>query len=227
MNVFVIGASRGIGLELARQYLDAGHRVIATARDEAGLARLKDMGAQAIKLDVADPASISGLSWLLDGEKLDLALYVAGVFTTENATSPPTQQAFDAVMHTNLLGVMQALPQVAPWVEEAGGQFAFLSSDMGHISSTRSSRGWLYKVSKAALNMAVVAAQPDYPRAQFLLLHPGWVQTDMGTSAASLTVPESVSALRQTLAKHKSTKTTYGCEDVPYLRWDGSPLVGW
>jgi len=227
MNVFVIGASRGIGLELVHQYLDAGHRVIATARDEAGLARLKDMGAQAIKLDVADPASISGLSWLLDGEKLDLALYVAGVFTTENATSPPTQQAFDAVMHTNLLGVMQALPQVAPWVEEAGGQFAFLSSDMGHISSTRSSRGWLYKVSKAALNMAVVAAQPDYPRAQFLLLHPGWVQTDMGTSAASLTVPESVSALRQTLAKHKSTKTTYGCEDVPYLRWDGSPLVGW
>ena len=227
MNVLVMGASRGIGLELVHQYLDAGHRVIATARDEAGLARLKDMGAQAIKLDVADPASISGLSWLLDGEKLDLALYVAGVFTTENATSPPTQQAFDAVMHTNLLGVMQALPQVAPWVEEAGGQFAFLSSDMGHISSTRSSRGWLYKVSKAALNMAVVAAQPDYPRAQFLLLHPGWVQTDMGTSAASLTVPESVSALRQTLAKHKSTKTAYACEDVPYLRWDGSPLVGW
>lgn len=227
MNVLVIGASRGIGLELVRQYLDAGQRVIATARDADGLARLKDVGAQTIQLDVADPASVSGLSWLLDGEKLDLALYVAGVFSTGGAISPPTQQDFDVMMHTNVLGVMQALPQVAPWVEEAGGQFAFLSSDMGHIGDSRSSRGWLYKVSKAALNMAVVAAQPDYPRAQFLLVHPGWVQTDMGTSAAPLTVQDSVSALRQTLAAHKSSKTKHGCDDVPYLQWDGRPFAGW
>jgi NAD(P)-dependent dehydrogenase (short-subunit alcohol dehydrogenase family) len=227
MNIFVIGASRGIGLELVRQYLEAGERVIATARDEAGLARLHDMGAQAIKLDVADPLSVSGLSWVLDGEKLDLALYVAGVFTAEGAKSPPTQQAFDAMMHSNLLGAMQALPQVAPWVEEAGGQFAFLSSDMGHIGDTRSSRGWLYKVSKAALNMAVVAAQPDYPRAQFLLLHPGWVQTDMGHPHAPLTVQESVQAMRQTLAARKIAKAVHGSEDVPFLRWDGTPFAGW
>lgn len=227
MNVFVIGASRGIGLELVRQYLEAGERVIATARDDAGLARLHDLGAQAIKLDVADPLSVSGLSWVLDGEKLDLALYVAGVFSADDAKSPPTQQAFDAMMHTNLLGAMQALPQVAPWVEEADGQFGFLSSDMGHIGDTRSSRAWLYKVSKAALNMAVVAAQPDYPRAQFLTLHPGWVQTDMGTPHAPLTVPESVRAMRQTLAAHKRAKAVHGSDDVPFLRWDGTSFAGW
>lgn len=227
MTVFVIGASRGIGLELVCQYLDAGDRVIATARDEVGLARLRDLGAQAMKLDVANPASVSGLSWHLDGEKIDLALYVAGVFSEDNAKSPPTVQAFDAMMHTNVLGAMQALPQVAPWVEEADGQFAFVSSDMGHIGSTASSYGWVYHVSKAALNMAVVAAQPDYPRAQFLLMHPGWVQTDMGTSAAPLTVEHSVSAMRRTLAEHKRHKTTHTSADVPYLRWDGTAFAGW
>ena len=227
MNVFVIGASRGIGLELVRQYLEAGSRVIATARDDAGLAHLRDLGAQAMKLDVANPASISGLSWQLDGEKLDLAVYVAGVFSDDAANSPPTQQAFDAMLHTNVLGAMQALPQVAPWVEEADGQFAFLTSDMGQIGGTDNSRGWLYRVSKAALNMAVVAAQPDYPRAQFLLIHPGWVQTDMGTAAALLTVHDSVSAMRQTLVTHKSHSIRHLCQDVPFLRWDGTPVGSW
>ena len=89
MNVLLIGASRGIGLELAKQYLDAGDRVIATARDKAGLETLNELGAQTIQLDVTNPASISGLSWRLDGEKIDVAIYVAGVFGTESAASPP------------------------------------------------------------------------------------------------------------------------------------------
>ena len=227
MNVLVIGASRGIGFELVRQYLDAGDTVIATARDDAGLARLQGLGAKPLKLDVADSASVSGLSWQLDGEKLDLALYVAGVFSEPGADSPPTQQAFDALMHANVLGAMQALPQVAPWVEEANGQFAFVSSDMGHIGSASASRGWLYRTSKAALNMAVVAAQPDYPRAQFVLLHPGWVQTDMGTAAAPVPVQTSVLGIRQTLAACKTRKDNHGCQDVPFLQWNGIPLNGW
>ena len=67
-TVLIIGASRGIGWELARQYVAAGERVIATGRDDAALARLRDLGAQALRVDVADAASISGLAWQLDGE---------------------------------------------------------------------------------------------------------------------------------------------------------------
>jgi NAD(P)-dependent dehydrogenase (short-subunit alcohol dehydrogenase family) len=227
VNVFVIGASRGIGLELVRQHLDAGDRVIATARDEAGLAVLRDLGAQAMKLDVANPASVSGLSWQLDGEKIDVAYYVAGVFADEGATSPPTQQAFDSMMHTNVLGAMQALPQVAPWVEEAQGQFVFLSSDFAQIGGVQSSRAWMYHVSKAALNMAVVAAQADYPKAQLMLIHPGWVRTDMGTEAAPLTPAESVAGIRATVAARKDSQATYACQDVPYLRWDGTAFASW
>lgn len=138
MNVLLMGASRGIGLEFARQYLEAGDRVIATARDAEGLTRLKDMGAETLKLDVTNPASVSGLSWKLDGEKLDVAIYVAGIFGTEPATSPPTQQGFDQMLHTNVLGAMQALPQVAPWVEESGmGTAAAPLSPQDSVSGMR------------------------------------------------------------------------------------------
>jgi NAD(P)-dependent dehydrogenase (short-subunit alcohol dehydrogenase family) len=221
MNVLVIGASRGIGLELVRQYRAAGERVIATARDAAGLERLKLLGAEPLKVDVADPASVSGLSWQLDGEKIDVALYVAGVYSTAGATSPPTQQDFDRLMHTNVLGAMQALPQVAPWVEAAGGKFVFITSGMGQIGDASSSFGWTYRVSKAALNMAVVSAQPDYPKATFVALCPGWVQTDMGGPGASLTVEQSVSAMRKTIDGLKRGP------QVRFLHHDGRPYSSW
>jgi NAD(P)-dependent dehydrogenase (short-subunit alcohol dehydrogenase family) len=200
MNILILGASRGIGLEFARQYRAAGDTVIASARTPAGLQRLEDLGAKALKLDVADPASISGLGWQLDGERLDLALYVAGVYTRGGATEPPSQAEFDRAMRTNVLGAMQAIPQVAPLLEAAGGKFEFITSYMGRISGVGSSHGWVYRASKAALNMAVVAAQPDYPDAIFALINPGWVRTDMGGAGAPLTVEDSVATMRKTIA---------------------------
>lgn len=199
-TVLVIGASRGIGLEFVRQYRAAGDRVIATARDDEGLERLRVLGAEPMRLDVAQPASASGLSWQLDGEKLDLALYVAGVIDRGTATSPPTQQAFDRVMHTNLLGLMQVLPQVMPMVEAASGVFGALSSSMAQIGPVGGSNSWLYRASKAALNMAVSSARFDYPAALLVALDPGWVQTDMGGAGAPLTPEASVRGLRTVLA---------------------------
>jgi NAD(P)-dependent dehydrogenase (short-subunit alcohol dehydrogenase family) len=199
-TVLVIGASRGIGLEFVHQYREAGHRVIATVRDAEGRARVQALGAESLTVDVANPASVSGLAWQLDGEKLDLALYVAGVLRRPNALTPPTQQDFDAVMHTNVLGAMQTLPQVAPLVAEARGVFTFLSSSMSQIGSVPDSGSWLYRTSKAALNMAVAAAQHDYPDATLVTIDPGWVQTDMGGAGAALTVEKSVQGMRQVLA---------------------------
>lgn len=201
-TVLVIGASRGIGLEFVRQYAADSARVIATARDEAGLARLRELGATALRVDVANPASVSGLAWQLDGEEIDIALYVAGIWSGDGATTPPTQPDFDRVLHTNVLGAMQAIPQVAPLVAASrhGGRFAFITSGMGQIGTVESSYGWTYRVSKAALNMAVVAAQHDYPGVIMVALCPGWVQTDMGGAGAPLSAQESVAAMRRTLA---------------------------
>ncbi|KQR41519.1 SDR family oxidoreductase [Acidovorax sp. Leaf160] len=197
--VLVMGASRGIGLELVRQYRADGRRVVATVRDAAGRDRVQALGAQALTVDVSNPASVSGLAWQLDGEKIDVALYVAGLWDDHGAATPPTREAFDRVMHTNVLGAMQALPQVAPLVEAAGGVFGFLSSQMSLISQAAGD-AWLYRVSKAALNMAVAAAQPAWPGATLVTLDPGWTQTDMGGASAPLTVEQSVAGLIATLA---------------------------
>ncbi len=219
-TVLVIGASRGIGLEFVRQYAAEGARVIATARDVAGLARLRELGAVALKVDVADPASVSGLAWQLDGETIDVALYVAGIWSEGGATSPPTQPDFDRVMHANVLGAMQAMPQVAQLMGR-GSRFAFISSGMAQISTVASSQAWLYRVSKAALNMAVAAAQPDYPEVIMVALSPGWVRTDMGGSGAPLSVEESVAAMRRTLAG--LTLADRGS----FLHHDGSRFESW
>jgi NAD(P)-dependent dehydrogenase (short-subunit alcohol dehydrogenase family) len=220
-TILVLGASRGIGMEFVRQYREAGDRVIATARNEAALAALKKLGAETFKLDVADPASVSGLAWHLDSQKIDVALYVAGVYSTAGATTPPTREEFDRLMHTNVLGAMQAMPQVAPLVEAAGGRFAFITSGMGRIADASSSFGWTYRASKAALNMAVHAASGDYPKATLVVIDPGWVRTDMGGPGASLAVEDSVAGMRDTIAKLKRG------DSGGFFRHDGGRHASW
>lgn len=198
--ILVIGASRGIGLALVREYAQAGWQVLATVRDAEGQARVQALGAQAFLVDVLQPESVTALATALAGQQIDLAMYVAGVIRRPNARTVPTQADFDAVMHTNVLGAMQLLPQIGPIVEASGGVFAFISSSMSQIEGVDDSEAWLYRVSKAALNMAVASAQHDYPGARLITLDPGWVQTDMGGQEAPLTVQQSVRDMRQTLA---------------------------
>ena len=220
-TALILGASRGIGREFVRQLLAGGWKVYATARDDAALAALKGDGADAIRLDVERPESLAGLGWQLDGVKLDLAIYVAGVFgPKERASVPPTAQDFDHVMHTNVLGAMQAIPLIAPMVQAAGGRFAFLSSGMGSIGEVKGSDGWVYRASKAALNMAIRSASFDYPGATFVALDPGWVQTDMGGPNAAITVDESVRGLLQVIGSLGAADSgTYRSRTGRQLDW--------
>ena len=221
-TALLIGASRGIGLELARQYLDDGWRVIATARSDEGLARLKALGAETLRLDVAQPASNSGLAWQLDGEKIDLAIYVAGAIDRNSASTPPTRDSFDTVMHTNVMGAMQVLPQIVPMVQETQGVIVCISSVMGSLQDTSSGNAALYRVSKVALNMVVRCTQAEQPLITVLAIHPGWVQTEMGGAQAPLTPAQSATSLRQTL------NTVLESRDPKFkgafLNHDGTPL---
>lgn len=201
-NALVIGASRGIGRELVRQLLAAQWRVYATARTEEALADLRATGASPFKVDVSKPESLAGLGWELEGVRLDLALYVAGIAGPRSgASAPPAAHDFDSVMHTNVLGAMQCIPLLAPMVEAAQGRFIFISSELGSTAQVQTSYAWLYRTSKAALNMAVRAAAPDYPKAIFAAMSPGGVRTDMGGATAALSVEESVQSMLAAIAR--------------------------
>ena len=220
-TALIIGASRGIGREFVRQLLAADWRVFATARDQTSLASLNEDGANALKIDVAVPESLSALGWQLDGEKIDLAVYVAGVFGSyDGASEPPALPMFDATMHANVLGAMQAIPLVAPLVGAARGKFAFITSGMGSIADAESSMGWVYRASKAALNMAVHSARNDYPNVTLVTMNPGWVRTDMGGASAPTSVADSVSGMLKVIERLKpSDSGSFQSYDGRKMQW--------
>ena len=217
--VLIIGASRGIGRELVRQYLADGWRVIATARSNVQCAALTAMGAQAFPLDVNSAESAAALAWSMDGERLDAAFLVAGVYGPHDDRIP-TLEEFDAVMHTNVLAAMRLLPLVAPMVALGRGKLAVLSSRMGSIGARTAAIGTLYRASKAALNSVLKDASLVYgPQgATCVAFHPGWVRTDMGGAGADIPVEQSVAGLRATLAGLTAT------DNGSFLNYDGTPI---
>ncbi|MBV8034155.1 SDR family oxidoreductase [Roseateles sp.] len=208
MNVLIIGASRGLGLEFVRQYRAAGARITATARDEAALERLRAHGARALKLDVADMASVSGLAWQIDGEAFDVVVINAGVYGPATAgLETPTAADFDAVMHTNVLGPMRVLPQIGEALA-TGARVAIISSKMGSIGLRAGTSGWLYRASKAAVNSVMKDASLALAgKAIVVSFHPGWVRTDMGGAGADIDATTSIAGMRTVLASVKPADT--------------------
>jgi NAD(P)-dependent dehydrogenase (short-subunit alcohol dehydrogenase family) len=218
-TVLIVGASRGIGLELATQYLADGARVFATARDDASLAKLRSLGARVLRLDVTDTDSVSGLAWQVNGEAFDTVVVNAGVYgPTTSGLETPTQADFDRVMHTNVLGPMRVIPQLADALAE-GSRLGVISSRMGSMGMRAGADGWLYRASKAAVNSVLKDASIALAgRAVCVALHPGWVRTDMGGEGADLDVADSVRALRGTLAALTPE------DNGRFLNYDGQAL---
>jgi NAD(P)-dependent dehydrogenase (short-subunit alcohol dehydrogenase family) len=220
MKVLVIGASRGIGLELARQYRADGHPVSGTVRSEDGSRHLSDLGASAFHLDVNAVESCTRLATALDGERFDRVYLNAGVFGPRlREFETPSQTDFDLVMHTNVLGPMRLLP-LLPDLLAGGARVVFVSSRMASIALRAAGNAWLYRASKAALNSVMKDASLVLgSHAVCVAMHPGWVRTDMGGAQADLSVEQSVSDIRRTVSQLGAA------DNGGFFNHDGTPLA--
>jgi len=221
--VLVVGASRGIGFEFARQYATEGARVIATHRKPEDAARLRALGARPFALDVLDAAALAGLGTQLAAEALDLVIINAGVYGPRTSgLSAPTTTEFDAVMHTNVLAPMQLLALLGPQLAATRGKLAVLSSKMGSVSGMGSTSGWLYRASKAAVNAALRAASIELgPQGvTCMAFHPGWVRTDMGGAEADLDPAEAVANIRRVIGAANAS------HNGKFLNFNGEQ-IGW
>jgi NAD(P)-dependent dehydrogenase (short-subunit alcohol dehydrogenase family) len=202
-TVLITGASRGIGLELARVYVQRGDRVIAAAREPSraeALAMLaKETGRITIlAFDVTDTAALAAAAKRIADTPIDLVVANAGIIGPRGAWNAPEQTAavWTDVLATNVIGAFFTAQAFIPHLQATRGKLALISSIMG--STARSPGGsYAYRASKAAVtNIAANLAAELKPSGVAVgAYHPGWVRTDMGGSGADIAVADSAAGL--------------------------------
>jgi NAD(P)-dependent dehydrogenase (short-subunit alcohol dehydrogenase family) len=217
-TVLITGASRGIGGEFARQYAADGWRVIATCRNPDSYDGVGEVHA----LDVADADSVSALGKAMAGEKIDLLINNAGIYGPRNLPFDGLDyDAWEQVLRINLMGPMRVAAALAgPVMSSQKKKMVFISSKVGSISDNSSGGSYIYRSSKTALNIAVKSLSLDISEKGVicLLLHPGWVQTDMGGASAPIDMATSVSGMRAVIERAGAA------ESGRFFNYDGTSL---
>jgi NAD(P)-dependent dehydrogenase (short-subunit alcohol dehydrogenase family) len=204
-NVLIVGASRGLGVAIAKQYLDDGGHVVATVR---GTRRtpLHDLQTSYAELeietaDVTSPDDVSNLRSRLATRRFDLLFHNAGIANGSHDTSTATStEDFIRVMVTNALSPMRVIDTLKDLVTP-DGTIAIMSSGQGSITNNERGGFEVYRASKSALNqlMRSYAARNQDDTRTLLLMAPGWVKTALGGPDAKLTIDESIPNLVATV----------------------------
>jgi len=207
MNILITGASRGIGREFVKQFLerDPKNRVIALSTH---VDRLEDLRSKygdrliTAAISVSKESSREEVKALFDsgdlkGEALDLLINNAGTYPDEpddfeRVKIAELQEGFEV----NTYAAFRTTQACLPYLRKAKKPLVVsVTSLMGSIADNDSGGSYAYRMSKAALNMFNKSFSRDYPGITSVVLHPGWVQTDMGGDQAPTTPSDSVSGM--------------------------------
>ena len=227
-TVLITGASRGLGLEWARQYAEDGWRVCATCRrpEEArALAALaaRHSGVSVHRLDVTDAEQLRTLQLDLEDTPIDVLLNNAGVYL-DKFLGDFGGIDYDVWLRSfavNTLGAVRVSEAFAAQVARSEKKLVVVTtSHMGSITDISAPGSYAYRSSKAALNAAMKGIAPALePRGiGLLLLHPGWVGTRMGGPDAPYTPEQSVRGMRRLVEKFGPSM------NARFFRFDGSEM---
>lgn len=211
-TLLITGANRGIGLEFVRQYATAGWRVLACCRAPEKARELNALATAQSQvtvhaLDVADFDAIDALARQLQGTPIDLLINNAGIYPDKSDGFGHTDYA--AWAETFRVNSMAPQKMAEAFLGNLalghGKTIISLSSLMGSIADNTSGGCYLYRSSKAALDMVVKSQALDLAARgiRSVVLHPGWVLTEMGGPNALITVEQSVSGMREVIARLK------------------------
>jgi NAD(P)-dependent dehydrogenase (short-subunit alcohol dehydrogenase family) len=194
-TVLITGASRGIGLEFARQYSAAGWRVIGTARKPEAAAELHALTVQVVQLDVTDPSSVDRLAQDLAGTPIDLLINNAGIQPLMWKLAEVDFDAFERALAVNTVGPVRVTRALLPNLRSGGlRRIVNITTNLSSIAENTDGGFYGYRESKAALNMFTKSLAAELGPEGFIciVLHPGWVKTDLGGPQAPLQVEDSV-----------------------------------
>ena len=221
-TVLIVGASRGLGLGLAKQFSAEGWKVIGTVRDPSRAEALKAAGVQVEALDIADAASVEALNERLSGTELDVLYINAGIsgsrqLSADNASDEDVGQLFV----TNAIGPVRLAKRMTPRVKPDTGVIVFMTSIMGSVETGPGMGMPLYGASKAALNhltRTFVAELGEDSGLTVISMHPGWVKTDMGGEEAPLDIETSCRGMVEQVTRAS------GRGGHRYIDYQGQPL---
>lgn len=194
----VTGATRGIGLEFARQLSQRGDDVLATARDPKNAGELTSFRLSIGGLDVSEPISIEGLTEALAGRPIDVLINNAGVGSPTKSINDCTADELQRVFMINSVAPMLVAKAVLPSLRLGSRkQIVNISSQLASITNNTGGSSYAYRASKTALNQLNKSLANELGPEGFtcVVVHPGWVRTDMGGANAPIVPADSVKLL--------------------------------
>jgi NAD(P)-dependent dehydrogenase (short-subunit alcohol dehydrogenase family) len=204
-TVLITGANRGIGLEFVKSFAADGWRVHACARniDKSKKLRAVEGDVACHKLAVTNGLKVASLARELAEEPIDLLINNAGIYGPRTGFGETDYDEWLNVLQVNTLAPLRMVERFVGLLENSEGRTVVnISSVMGSIGQNTSGGSYIYRSSKAALNMVTKTLSNDLAERGFTVVsfHPGWVQTDMGGESADITPAESVAAMRKVIA---------------------------